>query len=259
MRSTLVVALAGIVFQAANADTCQEEADFNKQYGGADKCRETAQGMDYTYVAGSCAKDNCYVFGLNQCTQSGCADLMGSWDCPTKAQCDAARSSADHVQGAGAPTCTFFEKASDPQGRDGWECSNGTWCVDGFDKDRFSCNQCEAYGQRSTQASCQSAYVMRKKADGWGPDGICHHLDIPEHIGRDGECWNFWAMFGWSYYHDACSDIWEEWDRFCECQPNLGVCLQLGTDIDNNVNDFWGDVADADEEVYEGGEETMWM
>ena len=162
MRSLILVALAAIAMLPGNAQAasnCQEDDQFNAEYGGPAKCKETAAGLDYTFVKGTCAKDQCFVFGLNQCTQAGCADLMGSWDCPTKAQCDAALASPDHVKGAGAPTCTFFEQASDPQKRDGYECSDGTWCVNGFDDKGFNCNMCEVYGQTSTQASCQQPQI----------------------------------------------------------------------------------------------------
>ena len=134
MRTFVALALAGFAF----ADTCEEHAKFNKEHGGATKCLETANGLDSTFMKGDCAKDNCYVFRTGDCPEVGCADLMGSFDCPTFAQCEAAWNSANFVKGAGPPTCTFFEKATN--GQDGWECTDGTKCINGLDKDGFFCN-----------------------------------------------------------------------------------------------------------------------
>ena len=96
MRSILLVALAAFAMVANAEDSCSDHDAFNAQYGGRAQCEKTSENLPYTYVKGECAKDKCYVWGTNSCA-SGCADLMGSWDCPTVADCEAAQASSDHV------------------------------------------------------------------------------------------------------------------------------------------------------------------
>ena len=89
---------------------------------------------------------------------------MGSIDCPTFAQCEAAWNSPNYVKGTGPATCTFFEKAADGSGQDGWECTDGTKCTNGLDKDGFFCNNCVAHGQLSPQQSCAEHTVLLEEA-----------------------------------------------------------------------------------------------
>ena len=42
--------------------------------------------------------------------------------------------------------CTFFDKDTDFNMRDGWECDNGSKCINGFDKDGLFCDTKCAYG-----------------------------------------------------------------------------------------------------------------
>ena len=67
MRSILSVALAAFAMVANAEDSCLDHAKFNAEYGGRAKCKETAQGLPYTWVKGDCAKDNCYVWDMQNC------------------------------------------------------------------------------------------------------------------------------------------------------------------------------------------------
>ena len=58
-----------------------------------------AEEKEYVFVAGGeCAVDHCYIYGIDWCRDSGCVDLMGSWDCPTKETCDGMRAVKDVLE-----------------------------------------------------------------------------------------------------------------------------------------------------------------
>ena len=89
-------------------DTCADLVAYNEKYGGEDNCRNMAEEKEYVFVAGGeCAVDHCYIYGIDWCRDSGCVDLMGSWDCPTKETCDGMRAVKEVLEDwidAAAPT-----------------------------------------------------------------------------------------------------------------------------------------------------------
>ena len=50
--------------------------------------------------------------------------------------------------------CTFFDRDTDFNKRDGWECDNGSKCINGFDKDGKECDVLCAYGFNKDAESC---------------------------------------------------------------------------------------------------------
>ena len=65
-------------------------------------------------------------------------------ECREKLAKERAAAEAAAAEAAASATCEFIDAATDPNGRSGWECSDGSKCVNEFDDKGQSCDPCIA-------------------------------------------------------------------------------------------------------------------